>query len=228
MAAASTLALHGLGCDDCYITEACVWHQHQATQALVGDCIYIYDLCKNLPETDAAIALLGFMLLAMLTFFKKWKQAGNEAKRSKSLIWRFFPKNKDSYAFKSMKMCADLSSVLCVILGWVWGYIYRQTGINLVRLIDDSESNGFIFLLPSFDSNTPDLIVPALMIAVVGFLETMAVGKMANEKRFLLRCKARTFGGCCECWRLLQDSQFHLRRKLSTGALTSARGYCSG
>ena len=84
-----------------------------------------------------------------------------------------------------MKMCADLSSVLCVILGWVWGYIYRQTGINSVRLIDDSERNGFIFLLPSFDSNTPDLIVPALMIAVVGFLETMAVGgKMANERRY--------------------------------------------
>ena len=98
--------------------------------------------------------------------------------------WRFFPKNKDSCAFKSMKMCADLSSVLCAILGWVWGYIYRQTGINSVRLIDDSESNGFIFLLPSFDSNTPDLIVPALMIAVVGFLETMAVGKMAKSKRY--------------------------------------------
>ena len=84
-----------------------------------------------------------------------------------------------------MKMCADLSSVLCVILGWVWGYIYRQSGINSVRLIEDSESDGFIFPLPSFDSKTPDLIVPAVMIAVVGFLETIAVGgKMANEKRY--------------------------------------------
>lgn len=152
-------------------------------------------MCKNLPETDAATALLGFTLLARLTFFKKWEQAGNEAKRSKSLIWRFFPKNKDSCAFKSMKMCADLSSVLCAILGWVWGYIYRQTGINSVRLIDDSESNGFIFLLPSFDSNTPDLIVPALMIAVVGFLETMAVGKMANEKRYSYDAKQELLAG---------------------------------
>ena len=121
----------------------------------------------------------------MLTFFKKWKSAGNEAKRSKSLIWRFFPKDKESYAFKSMKLCADLSSVLCVILGWVWGFIYRQAGINSVRLIEDSESNGFLFLLPNFDSKTPDLIGPAVMIAVVGFLETIAVGgKMANEKRY--------------------------------------------
>jgi len=144
-----------------------------------------YDLCSHLPDTDAATAILGFTLLAMLTFFKKWKSAGNEAKRSKSLIWRFFPKNKESCVFKSMKMCADLSSVLCVILGWVWGYIYRQSGINSVRLIEDSESDGFIFLLPSFDSKTPDLIVPAVMIAVVGFLETIAVGgKMANEKRY--------------------------------------------
>lgn len=144
-----------------------------------------YDLCKHLPEIDAATAVLGFTLLAMLTFFKKWKQAGNEAKRSKSLLWRFFPKNKDSCAFKSMKMCADLSSVLCVILGWVWGFIYREAGITSVRLIEDSESNGFLFLLPSFDSKTPDLIVPAVMIAVVGFLETIAVGgKMANEKRY--------------------------------------------
>ena len=142
-------------------------------------------MCKHLPEIDAATAVLGFTLLAMLTFFKKWKQAGNEAKRSKSLLWRFFPKNKDSCAFKSMKMCADLSSVLCVILGWVWGFIYREAGITSVRLIEDSESNGFLFLLPSFDSKTPDLIVPAVMIAVVGFLETIAVGgKMANEKRY--------------------------------------------
>ena len=144
-----------------------------------------YDLCSKLPETDAATAVLGFTLLAMLTFFKKWKQAGNEAKRSKSLIWRWFPKSKDSCAFKSMKICADLSSVLCVILGWVWGFIYREAGINSVRLINDSESNGFVFLLPSFDGKTPDLIVPAVMIAVVGFLETIAVGgKMANEKRY--------------------------------------------
>lgn len=145
----------------------------------------VYDLSSKLPEIDAATAVLGFTLLAMLTFFKKWKSAGNEAKRSKSLIWRFFPKHKESYAFKSMKLCADLSSVLCVILGWVWGYIYRQAGINSVRLIEDSESNGFLFLLPNFDSKTPDLIVPAVMIAVVGFLETIAVGgKMANEKRY--------------------------------------------
>eukprot|EP00913_Durusdinium_trenchii_P014733 g13821.t2 len=144
-----------------------------------------YDLCSKLPEADAATAVLGFTLLAMLTFFKKWKQAGNQAKRSKSLIWRFFPKNKDSCAFKSMKICADLSSVLCVILGWVWGFIYREAGINSVRLINDSESDGFVFLLPSFDDKTPDLIVPAVMIAVVGFLETVAVGgKMANEKRY--------------------------------------------
>ena len=54
-----------------------------------------------------------------------------------------------------------------------------------MRLIEDSESDGFICLLPSFDSKTPDLIVPAVMIAVVGFLETIAVGgKMANEKRY--------------------------------------------
>ncbi|CAL1152378.1 unnamed protein product [Cladocopium goreaui] len=30
-----------------------------------------YDLCKHLPEIDAATAVLGFTLLAMLTFFKK-------------------------------------------------------------------------------------------------------------------------------------------------------------
>ena len=145
----------------------------------------VYDLGRLLPETEAATAVLGFSLLAMLTFFKKWKQAGNEAKRSKHIIWRFFPKSKESCAFRSMKLCADLSSVLCVVLGWVWGYIYRQAGINSVRLIEDSESNGFIFMLPNFDSRTSDLIVPAVMIAVVGFLETIAVGgKMASEKRY--------------------------------------------
>ena len=87
--------------------------------------------------------------------------------------------------FKVMKLCADLSSVLCVILGWVWGRVYVAAGVTSVRPIGDTESEGFIFVLPTFDQTTVDLIVPAAMIAIVGFLETIAVGgKMANEKRY--------------------------------------------
>ena len=84
-----------------------------------------------------------------------------------------------------MKLCADLSSVLCVIFGWAWGRIYVAAGVTSVRPIGDTESEGFIFVLPTFDQTTVDLIVPAAMIAIVGFLETIAVGgKMANEKRY--------------------------------------------
>jgi len=54
-----------------------------------------------------------------------------------------------------------------------------------VKPIGDTESEGFIFILPTFDQSTLDMIVPAAMIAIVGFLETIAVGgKMANEKRY--------------------------------------------
>ncbi|CAJ1336901.1 unnamed protein product [Effrenium voratum] len=143
------------------------------------------DLVKKIPETDAATAVLGITLLAMLTFFKAWKQAGSPEKRSKHIIWRCFPKHKESYAFRGLKLCADLSSVLCVVIGWVWGYIYRQAGITSVKIIEDSKSDGFSFLVPVLDSTAGDLIVPAVIIAVVGFLETMAVGgKMASEKRY--------------------------------------------
>jgi len=143
------------------------------------------DLILKLPEADGATAALGFTLLAFLTFMKAWKQGGSAEKRSKHWLWRFFPKRKERMPFKVMKLCADLSSVLCVILGWVWGRVYVAAGVTSVRPIGDTESEGFIFVLPTFDQTTVDLIVPAAMIAIVGFLETIAVGgKMANEKRY--------------------------------------------
>ena len=60
-----------------------------------------------------------------------------------------------------------------------------------------------MFVLPTFDQTTSDMIVPAAMIAIVGFLETIAVGgKMANEKRYgydanqeLLALGAANIGG---------------------------------
>lgn len=143
------------------------------------------DLLLKLPEADGATAALGFTLLAFLTFMKAWKQGGSVEKRSKHCLWRFFPKRKEHMPFKIMKLCADLSSVLCVIFGWAWGRIYVAAGVTSVRPIGDTESEGFIFVLPTFDQTTVDLIVPAAMIAIVGFLETIAVGgKMANEKRY--------------------------------------------
>jgi len=144
-----------------------------------------YDLASKLPEADGATAALGFTLLAFLTFMKAWKQAGNAEKRGKHCFWKFLPKRKESLPFKIMKLFADLSSVLCVILGWVWGRIYVAAGVTSVKPIGDTESEGFIFILPTFDQSTLDMIVPAAMIAIVGFLETIAVGgKMANEKRY--------------------------------------------
>ncbi|CAE7688058.1 SULTR4, partial [Symbiodinium pilosum] len=161
------------------------------------------DLVIKLPESDGATIALGFTLLFFLTFMKAWKQAGNAEKRGKHCVWRFFPKRKESVPFKIMKLCADLSSVLCVVIGWVWGRIYVAAGVTSVRPIGDSESEGFIFVLPTFDQSTVDMIVPAAMIAIVGFLETIAVGgKMANEKRYsydanqeLLALGAANIGG---------------------------------
>jgi len=48
----------------------------------------------------------------------------------------------------------------------------RRKGKEGVRLIEDSESNGFLFLLPSFDSKTPDLIAPTLERGQLGVVSS--------------------------------------------------------
>lgn len=145
-----------------------------------------YDLVISIPETDPATAVMGFTLLFMLTFLKSWKSVGSAERRSQHWLWRWFPKRKESWAFRALKLVADLSSIACVVIGWIWGLIYRSLGIMSVKLIGDSGDGGLIFALPEVSGPAfLNLIVPAILIAVVGFLETVAVGgKLASENRY--------------------------------------------
>jgi len=144
----------------------------------------VHGLASGIKDADVATLALGFTLLGSLIFLKSWKTAGKPEARAKHPLWRWLPCHKESRSFQALKLVADLSSLACVIVGWIWGYIYRQAGIQSVRLIGASQINGFIIQIPSsMDFNT--LIVPGMMMAIVGFLETVAVGgKLASEKRY--------------------------------------------
>lgn len=62
---------------------------------------------------------------------------------------------------QAVKLLADLSSVLCVLIGWIWGWIYRSTGVDSVKLIGESNSAGLYFQVPSLNEETVNLLAGA-------------------------------------------------------------------
>lgn len=149
----------------------------------------ISHLVTDLTDLDAATAIMSFTLLVVLIFLKKWKGAGGKIHREAHWFWCRLPTDKDSTTFKTMKTIADMSSLLCVVVGWVWGLIYREMlGVKTVETIGTIEGGGFHFVSPG--EGTPDwstgtLVESAAIMAVVGFLETMAVGgKFAAQYRY--------------------------------------------
>lgn len=133
--------------------------------------------------------VLSFTLLFTLSFLKKWKGAGSVEKRAKHLIFRWLPSNKAGSAFKALKFVADLSSLLSVLMGWFWGLAYRQAGVEGVEYVGEVDSSGFVLALPwknLGDKMQLDAVaISSLVMAVVGFLETMAVGgKFAMQARY--------------------------------------------
>jgi len=145
-------------------------------------------LVVHINETQAPTVALGFSLLAMLLTLKYWKAAGNVEKRQKHPVFRFMPKDKNSYLFRGLKTVADLSSLVCVTVGWLWGMGYRMSGVK-IKVVGDVDTDGFVFGVPGgghfSDLMGSAIIVNAAVISVVGFLETMAVGgKFAAQSRY--------------------------------------------
>jgi len=141
-------------------------------------------LLLHLDETHGPTVALGFTLLAMLLTLKYWKAAGSADKRKKHPIFRFMPKDKNSRVFKSLKTVADLSSLVCVTVGWLWGLAYRESGVN-IGVVGDVDTDGFVFAVPAGGMLDSSIVVSAAVIAIVGFLETMAVGgKFAAQSRY--------------------------------------------
>mmetsp|Transcript_22096 Transcript_22096/g.51578 ORF Transcript_22096/g.51578 Transcript_22096/m.51578 type:complete len:739 (-) Transcript_22096:115-2331(-) len=149
----------------------------------------VWGLVTRLDEIDVPTILLGFVLLALLMLLKQWKGAGSVDKRRAHKLWRRFPVYKESRTFQALKTVADMSSLFCVISGWVWGFVYRKVGVDTVKTIGHVDNSGFHFILPgdgSYDRlEWGSLLSSAAMMAVVGFLETMAVGgKFAAQNRY--------------------------------------------
>jgi len=146
-------------------------------------------LVSHISEAKGYTCALGFSLLATLLALKQWKTAGNAETRQKHPIWRRLPVDAKSTGFRILKLIADLSSLLAVLIGWLWGFAYRQAGIDSVALVGNIESAGFQFGLPDsgFVSSVKidQFIVPALVMTVVGYIETVAVGaKFASKARY--------------------------------------------
>jgi len=143
-------------------------------------------LATHILETEPWTLLMSGTLLVLLLGGKQWKSAGSAKKRQSHCVWRWLPTRKESLPFKVLKLIADLSSLLAVIVGWFWALAYRQAGIDSVRLVGEVEGGGLRFITPNFaGANFGSCLLPASIMAVVGFLETLAVGgKFASQARY--------------------------------------------
>ncbi|CAE7879419.1 RE1 [Symbiodinium microadriaticum] len=110
--------------------------------------------------------------------------ARSAEKRQRHWLWRRFPCDKTSIAFKIMVTLADLSSVVCIIIGWVWGFIYKQASVPIQRVGDLSSVSFQFFVRGLSTESLGHLAFPSAMIAVVGFLGSVAGSKPANEHRY--------------------------------------------
>mmetsp|Transcript_2566 Transcript_2566/g.7380 ORF Transcript_2566/g.7380 Transcript_2566/m.7380 type:complete len:790 (-) Transcript_2566:180-2549(-) len=151
----------------------------------------VRDLFSALGSIHVPTFVMGSTILIGLLTLKYWKSAGCAAKRSQHRIWRFFPKDKASLPFRALKLVADLSSLIAVLTGALWAAAYRSAGIDGVVLVGDVEADGLIVALPGqgyYSELLGDstLFVSAGTIAVVGFLESVAVGgKFAAMSKYI-------------------------------------------
>lgn len=146
-------------------------------------------LLLHIGETDPATCGMGAALLATLLFLKQWKMAGSAEKRAGHPIWRHLPQERSTCSFKVLKAVADLSSVLCVVLGWLWGRLYRQLGVTSVKPVGTVDAQGMSFAIPDgtiLEKVALDhALTSAAVMGLVGFLESLAVGgKMATKARY--------------------------------------------
>lgn len=146
-------------------------------------------LVMHLGEADLPTCSIGFTLLGLLMTLKYWKSAGSADDRRRHPLWRWFPQDKKSKPFRALKTVADLSSLISVVIGWVWGFLYKQSGVDSVSFVGDVDAEGFEFGIPGTGLTNAvqydTLAISALVMSMVGFLETMAVGgKFAMQARY--------------------------------------------
>jgi len=153
----------------------------------------VKELVLHIPEAHGPTCALSFTILVAMLTLKYWKGAGSAQKRASHRLWRFFPKDKTSVPFRCLKFCADLSSLLAVVIGWLWALGYRNTGVEGVKLVGHVNSTGFLLTVPGAgymesiigEESGGGAFISSAVIAIVGFLETMAVGgKFAAQSRY--------------------------------------------
>lgn len=164
----------------------------------------VYAIASRLPQADIWTSLLSLTLLAFLLVLRAWKQAGTEDARAAHRLWRWWPRKKSSLAFRLVKLVADLSSLISVCVGWLWGLCYRKAGVTSVRLVGPAEAHGLIVILPGGGLSAAHwsaLVAPGLVIAVVGFLQTVAQGaKLSVQYRLRYDPNQELLAqGCANC-----------------------------
>jgi len=133
-----------------------------------------YEIIADFENWSWWTVLMGFTMVALLVFLKMWKG--------------WYPKSRDENKPNSIQWTifatiADFSALVVALLGILWAYLFHLADIE-VNYVGDIPSG---LKSPSFDSapgfdKFEELFMSALTIAIVGYLESIAVCQMMALK----------------------------------------------
>jgi len=131
----------------------------------------IYSILSDIGDWHGWTCLLGFTLFTVLLLMKQWKSA--------------YPRdpNGNSIAWTVMAFFCDFSALFSAVIGTLWSYVYHKNGIEMVIVGDlpTGLSSPSFDCIPNFE-DFESLFAVSLTIAIVGYLESIAVAQIMALK----------------------------------------------
>jgi len=144
----------------------------------------IIEIFKKADEWHWWTVFLGFTFFTMLFAMKKWKARFPKSNNGNSIMWYI------------MCYLADFSALICAVLGIVWCYLFNKSGIDVkhVGSIPEGLRAPSFDNVPSFDE-LEEIFIDSFIIAIVGFLESIAVSQiMALKFRYRINANQELIG----------------------------------
>lgn len=125
------------------------------------------EIVTKFSEWSWETMAMGFSLWGLMLALKQWKGCYPKAKAGQ-------PPN--SWPHTIFTLVCDFSALVCAVIGTFWAFGFRESGIAIKTAgeIPSGLQTPTIDAVPSFDK-FEELVVTALLIAIVGYLESIAV-----------------------------------------------------
>eukprot|EP00943_MAST-04B_sp_MAST-4B-sp1_P008315 g8315.t1 len=136
------------------------------------------EVFSKIPETNLAEVFIAFLSMSLILALRYWKNkyAGAAKKKQTTKI------------FKIMSVVVRFSALVVVFVTSIVAAIMVASGLN-INIVGAQPSGipapTLIFSSSSVAAYIPDLVLPAVTMAFIGFAETYAVGKIYDTENLL-------------------------------------------